>query len=441
MSYIGNEPVVSATRTITEITATAGQTVFVANGGYTVGFIDVFVNGAQLQTSDFTATNGSTVTLSSAASVGDDVRLVAWGTFSTGAITPAALSTPNAVYWDGSGNVGIGTTSPAVALDISNTANSTSGQLRIASNGSNGTRMGFISTSTNGKTYQIGSNFITGTGEFGVYDATSAATRFLIDSSGNVGIGTTSPTNFGSNFRLMEVKGTDYGVIQATSTSGSTTIEMMGASGTGYLSTRTNHPLVFRTNDTERMRLTTGGQLLINQTGSYFGREKLAIYSTTSEGITCQIEDTTYGQVILKSINAGSSTHYMMQFRAASGSTIGQITHNETNCLYTNFSDYRLKENVVPMQNALDKVALLKPVTYTWKSSGIEGQGFIAHELQSVVPDCVSGEKDAVDAKGNPVYQGVDTSFLVATLTAAIQELNAKVDAQALEIAALKGNV
>jgi hypothetical protein len=83
MSYIGNEPIVSATRTVTEITATAGQTVFTANGGYTVGYLDVFLNGAQLQNTDFTATNGSSVTLSSAAQAGDDIRLVAWGTFSS----------------------------------------------------------------------------------------------------------------------------------------------------------------------------------------------------------------------------------------------------------------------------------------------------------------------------------------------------------------------
>jgi hypothetical protein len=81
MSYIGNEPVISATRTVTEISATAGQTTFTANGGYTVGYIDVFVNGSQLQTSDFTATNGTSVTLNAAAIAGDDVRLVAWGTF------------------------------------------------------------------------------------------------------------------------------------------------------------------------------------------------------------------------------------------------------------------------------------------------------------------------------------------------------------------------
>lgn len=91
MSYIGNEPIVSATRTITEIVATAGQTVFVANGGYTVGFIDVFVNGAQLQTSDFTATNGSSITLNSGATASDDIRLVAWGTFSAGAVNGGSI--------------------------------------------------------------------------------------------------------------------------------------------------------------------------------------------------------------------------------------------------------------------------------------------------------------------------------------------------------------
>lgn len=95
MSYIGNEPIVSATRTITEITATAGQTVFVANGGYTVGFIDVFVNGAQLQTSDFTATNGSSITLNSGATTGDDIRLVAWGRFAL--TNTATASTTNTV--------------------------------------------------------------------------------------------------------------------------------------------------------------------------------------------------------------------------------------------------------------------------------------------------------------------------------------------------------
>ena len=90
------------------------------------------------------------------------------------------------------------------------------------------------------------------------------------------------------------------------------------------------------------------------------------------------------------------------------------------------------------MTGALAKVAQLKPVTYKWKVDGSDGEGFIAHELAEVKPDCVSGEKDAVDAEGKPIYQGIDTSFLVATLTKAIQELKALVDAQATEIAELK---
>ena len=93
------------------------------------------------------------------------------------------------------------------------------------------------------------------------------------------------------------------------------------------------------------------------------------------------------------------------------------------------------------MTGALAKVAQLKPVTYKWKVDGSSGQGFIAHELQAIVPDCVTGEKDAIDVEGNPRYQGIDTSFLVATLTSAIQELKAIVDTQATEIAALKAKV
>lgn len=92
MSYIGNEPIVSATRTVTEIVATSGQTTFTANGGYTVGYLDVFVNGAQLQATDFTATNGSTVTLTNPAVLNDDVRLVAWGTFSVASINGANIT-------------------------------------------------------------------------------------------------------------------------------------------------------------------------------------------------------------------------------------------------------------------------------------------------------------------------------------------------------------
>jgi len=137
-----------------------------------------------------------------------------------------------------------------------------------------------------------------------------------------------------------------------------------------------------------------------------------------------------------------NGTVYNLRYQ---GSTVGNITINSTNVAFVTTSDYRLKENVQPMTGALARVALLKPCTYTWKSNGEASEGFIAHELQEIVPLAVSGVKDALDEEGKIKPQGVDTSFLVATLTAAIQELSIKLDetntansAMAARIAALE---
>jgi hypothetical protein len=116
----------------------------------------------------------------------------------------------------------------------------------------------------------------------------------------------------------------------------------------------------------------------------------------------------------------------------------GTISTNGSTVSYNTSSDYRLKHDIAPMQNALATVAQLKPVTYKWNADNSESQGFIAHELQAVVPDCVTGEKDAVDADGNPVYQGIDTSFLVATLTAGLQEAVAMIEELKAKVAALE---
>ena len=121
------------------------------------------------------------------------------------------------------------------------------------------------------------------------------------------------------------------------------------------------------------------------------------------------------------------------------GSLVGSVTTSGSTTSYNTSSDYRLKENVQPMSGALEKVALLKPCTYTWRANGESDQGFIAHELQEVFPAAVTGEKDAVNEDGSINPQGIDTSFLVATLTAAIQELKAELDAAKADIATLKG--
>jgi hypothetical protein len=128
-------------------------------------------------------------------------------------------------------------------------------------------------------------------------------------------------------------------------------------------------------------------------------------------------------------VKAGTNGNYGIYFNNVANSTVGGIIINSGSVAYNTTSDYRLKENIQPMTGALEKVALLKPCTYTWKATGEQTQGFIAHELAEVIPDAVSGEKDAVNEDGSIKAQGIDTSFLVATLTAAIQELNAKFEA------------
>jgi hypothetical protein len=112
---------------------------------------------------------------------------------------------------------------------------------------------------------------------------------------------------------------------------------------------------------------------------------------------------------------------YAITFRNVNG-LVGNITTQGSSTAFNTSSDYRLKNTITPMTNALAKVALLKPVTYKWNADGSNGEGFIAHELAEVCPQAVFGEKDALEANGSIKPQGIDTSFLVATLTAAIQE-------------------
>jgi hypothetical protein len=198
----------------------------------------------------------------------------------------------------------------------------------------------------------------------------------------------------------------------------------------GVIWNNENTDLRIATNNTERMRITSGGNFGIGTTTGL--NSKVTLYSNCNALTAMEIRDT------------GTTGGYLVAFYNSSGDLAGGIIHNGTTTVnYSTSSDYRMKENIAPMTSALSKVALLKPVTYKWKEvfGGEDGQGFIAHELQAVIPDAVTGKKDAVDADGNPKYQGIDTSYLVATLTAAIQELKAINDTQAATITALTARI
>ena len=166
---------------------------------------------------------------------------------------------------------------------------------------------------------------------------------------------------------------------------------------------------------TERARISGSGSLLIGTTSS-----------PSSSGVGSGFVLDSDGRASLIMRTNTTSARNLCDFGNPNGS-IGSIGVSATTTSYNTSSDYRLKEDVQAMTGALAKVAQLKPVTYKWKADGSNGQGFIAHELDEVVPDCVTGEKDAIDIDGKPIHQGVDISFLVATLTAAIQEQQAMI--------------
>jgi hypothetical protein len=110
-------------------------------------------------------------------------------------------------------------------------------------------------------------------------------------------------------------------------------------------------------------------------------------------------------------------------------SNVGSISTTSSATSYNTSSDYRLKENVVEMTGALDRVSQLKPSRFNFiEDADKTVDGFLAHEVQDIVPEAITGEKDAVDEEGNAIYQGIDQAKLVPLLVGAIQELKAEIE-------------
>jgi hypothetical protein len=255
-----------------------------------------------------------------------------------------------------------------------------------------------------------------------------------IDSDGDVGIGTVSPgaklevipvadSFFTGGLRVSRYSGGNLQYGTMTNNGGLALTVVEAAIGAPVISF---HRSSDGTTTTESARIDSSGNLLVGTTSAI---------SSLTERLAVKVAS---GNLTPISTSVPSNANrYQMEFYTPSG-LAGYILTNTLTTTYASSSDYRLKNNITPMTGALAKVALLKPVTYKWNIDGSDGQGFIAHELDEVVPDCVTGAKDAVDKDGKPQYQGVDTSFLVATLTAAIQEQQALITQLTARITALE---
>jgi hypothetical protein len=329
-----------------------------------------------------------------------------WSTSASGT-AGNAITFNTSMTLDASGNLGVGTTSPGSKLEVQNgyitsgTALSVSGSKILAGYYSNGSLVTFGGEQSNGGPV-LG---------YGVWPSTSASGAFVSSTGITVSRG-------------------------AYTIAGNSHIWRSGASQTVAIDGSVSM--------SEVMRIDTSGNLLVGTTSSgvYAGViSRLEAVTSVSNNSAATFKSVSAGQQTISVWNASSAgTIYFMEFSdGTTRTTRGSITSNGTSTAYNTSSDYRLKNTIAPMTGALAKVALLKPCTYKWNADGSDGQGFIAHELAEVVPQCVTGEKDAIDANGKIKPQSIDTSFLVATLTAAIQELKAELDSVKSELATIKG--
>lgn len=301
-----------------------------------------------------------------------------------------------------------GTTKLGVAVRGSTAADDYSGIDFYGNSQTNPTARIAVLTTGSGSYLQFGTS--------NAYVSGITKTAMTINDEGLVGVGTTSPTDNIGFSAAIDVGSNVGGAIYFRDSDVPTSyvyLGYIGSNSTTYVWSTANGPILFGTQNAERVRVNNTGTFLVGKT----------VDTVTGAGL---VNDPSG---LIRVTRAGTTSQTMIQFANNGGTQVGSISTSGSATTYSTSSDYRLKKNIKPMTGALDKVAQLKPVTYKWKSDGSNGQGFIAHELQAVVPDAVIGAKDGVDANGNPEYQGVDTSFLVATLTAAIQELKAEFDA------------
>ena len=326
-------------------------------------------------------------------------------------------------------NTGLGVNS--LQLNSTGSNNTAVGLQSLYSNttASNNTAVGYqagYSTQADGDStfigYQAGYSFNAGSGSglntfvgrYAGYSTTTGLANTYIGQSAGYAMTTGSQNTilgtFNGNQNGLDIRtASNYIVLSDGAGNPRITVDNTGATKIGAIVGAVNGAEIF----------SVGSSSLAGPAG-FYGPSNTALYS-----------------MYIQNAAGNNTASPMIRFSTSDG-TSGNITSTLLATVYATASDYRLKENISPMTGALAVVEQLNPVTYDWKLNGASSNGFIAHELQAIFPEAVTGTKDAIDADGNPDYQAIDTSFLVATLTAAIKELKAQNDALTTRIAALE---
>jgi len=274
--------------------------------------------------------------------------------------------------------------------------------------------------------------FVTSAASTNLLLKSAGTTAITIDTNQNVGVGVTP--NAWSNFKAIQMTN---GVGLASYTAGAV-IMNLGANqyynGSNYVYVNSDYSTSYQQTagvhkwwiapsgtagatitETQAMTLDNSGNLLVATTSVINnGLISAAFNPSSKQGMTLQ--------------NSAGTNAVYIGFNNASNSQIGYISGNGSVVAYNITSDRRLKENITPLTDGLKNILALKPSKYNYISdtSNIL-DGFIADELQQIVPNAVTGQPNAIDKDGKPIYQGVDSSFLIPHIVSAIQELNATI--------------
>jgi hypothetical protein len=441
-----------------DYTATAAQTTFTVTGGYTVGQLAVFYNGSKLASAEFTATNGTTFVLATACQVNDIVQAVVeitgggiGGSGTAGQVTYWSASGVTAGssnhFWDATNNrLGLGTSTPSSPLDVI-ADNTTAINLRLRGraadsvgqmefwNNAQSTRYGYIATDST-------SMGIVTTQSIPLVFGTNSAEKMRITSSGNVGIGTTSPNtgkleiSTGGNRNVVisnDDTDTGYNIVSlnGSRTKGSYIGLAGGGTGDNNLYMNSSLDISFQTGAsfTQRMRITSDGLVLMNTTSQL-----------TAGWLCISVASNNYNAIVLKDTGTSySSSNYYQLYTNSTNGIAGGVIHStaSTVSFYTGPSDQRLKSNIKDwVEPVLPLFAAAKPKTYNHiadEDETVVYKGFLAQDMVDNFPEVYGLGADGY-------YQNNPTGY-IPYLVKAIQEMNTKSEEQQALITSLQEQI
>ena len=394
---------------------------------------------------------------------------------SSAIVNPWVLSGNN--VYNTTGNVGIGTTAPSSALTVGSATGSIGGEITLNPQGATneGGQISIKRSLSGGTVDWTVDHYGTSNADarFRIFGGSSETNGISIKENGNVGLGTINPTaklnlsgggirihtGFGNsttrpalntstigNYEIRAIGGftqadaTDDGFLRLSAGGGTSSAAQASIDLSGYsVNAEMNNNIVMRTKGVESLRIDENGRLGIGTSSPY---NKLHVQST--EGTSVYIESTTSDNNGMMVLNANTNQnwsnnwHEFIYFRNQGNNIGGIIASNGGNMVsYGTTSDYRLKRNLREF-SGLDLVNKIKTYDFAWKRDSSRMFGVMAHELQSILPYAVNGQKDAVDVNGKIIPQSVDYGKLTPILVKAIQEQDVKIKEQEGKILKLK---